>query len=53
MTIKIGDRLPAGILSEFVDVETEGCSIGPSTVLSAGTNDPACARTTISAVCRM
>ncbi len=32
MTIKIGDRLPAGILSEFVDVETEGCSIGPSTV---------------------
>ena len=32
MTIKIGDRLPAGILSEFVEVETEGCSIGPNTV---------------------
>ena len=32
MTIKIGDRLPAGMLFEFVDVETEGCSIGPNTV---------------------
>lgn len=32
MTIKIGDRLPAGILSEFVEVATEGCSIGPNVV---------------------
>jgi peroxiredoxin len=32
MTIKIGDRLPAGILSEFVEVETAGCSIGPNTI---------------------
>lgn len=32
MTIKIGDRLPAGVLSEFVEVETEGCSIGPNVV---------------------
>ncbi len=31
MTIKVGDRLPEGQLSEFVEVETEGCSIGPNT----------------------
>ena len=32
MTIKIGDRLPAGILSEFVEVASEGCSIGPNVI---------------------
>ena len=32
MTIKIGDQLPAGILSEFVEVASEGCSIGPNVV---------------------
>lgn len=31
MTIKIGDRLPEGRLSEFVEVESEGCSLGPNT----------------------
>jgi glutaredoxin/glutathione-dependent peroxiredoxin len=31
MTIKIGDRLPEGTLSEFIDVESEGCSLGPNT----------------------
>ena len=31
MTIQIGDRLPEGSLSEFIDVETEGCSLGPNT----------------------
>ena len=31
MTIKIGDQLPAGTLSEFVETETEGCSLGPNT----------------------
>lgn len=31
MTIKIGDRLPEGTLSEFIDVETEGCALGPNT----------------------
>jgi peroxiredoxin len=31
MTIKIGDRLPEGTLSEFVEVESEGCAIGPNT----------------------
>jgi peroxiredoxin len=31
MTIKIGDRLPEGKLSEFIEVETEGCSLGPNT----------------------
>jgi peroxiredoxin len=30
MTIKVGDRLPAGSLSEFIEVETAGCSIGPN-----------------------
>ncbi len=32
MTIKIGDRLPAGTLAEFIEVESEGCSIGPNVV---------------------
>ena len=31
MTIKVGDRLPEGELQEFVETETEGCSIGPNT----------------------
>lgn len=31
MTIKIGDQLPAVKLSEFIDVETEGCALGPNT----------------------
>jgi len=30
MTIKVGDRLPAGKLSEYVEVETAGCTIGPN-----------------------
>jgi glutaredoxin/glutathione-dependent peroxiredoxin len=30
MTIKVGDRLPNGVLSEFIDVETEGCTLGPN-----------------------
>ena len=29
--IQIGDRLPAGNLQEFVEVEGNGCSIGPNT----------------------
>ena len=32
MTIKVGDRLPAGTLMEYFDVEKEGCSIGPNAV---------------------
>lgn len=28
--IKVGDTLPEGTLSEFIAVETEGCSIGPN-----------------------
>jgi glutaredoxin/glutathione-dependent peroxiredoxin len=31
MTIKVGDRLPEGTLSEFIETETEGCSLGPNT----------------------
>ena len=30
MTIKVGDRLPAGTLSEFIEEETPGCAIGPN-----------------------
>ncbi len=30
MTIKIGDRLPEGKLFEFIEVESEGCSLGPN-----------------------
>lgn len=29
--LKVGDKLPAGSLSEFIEVEGEGCSIGPNT----------------------
>jgi peroxiredoxin len=32
MTIKVGDRLPAGTLQEFFDVEKDGCAIGPNPV---------------------
>ena len=30
MTIKVGDRLPEGTLSEFIEVEGDGCTIGPN-----------------------
>ena len=30
MTIQVGDRLPAGTLREFIEVETAGCTIGPN-----------------------
>lgn len=30
MTIKIGDRVPDGTLTEFVETETEACSLGPN-----------------------
>lgn len=28
--LKIGDKLPAGTLYEFIEVEGEGCSLGPN-----------------------
>ena len=28
--LKVGDRLPAGALQEFIEVEGEGCSLGPN-----------------------
>jgi peroxiredoxin len=31
MTIKVGDRLPEGTLSEYIEVEGNGCSVGPNT----------------------
>ena len=30
--IKVGDKLPAGMLSEFIEIEGNGCSIGPNAV---------------------
>ena len=30
MAIKVGDRLPEGTLTEMIDVETPGCTIGPN-----------------------
>ncbi len=30
MTIKVGDKLPDATLTEFVEVEGNGCSIGPN-----------------------
>ena len=29
-TVKVGDKLPAGILSEYIEVENGGCSLGPN-----------------------
>ena len=29
--LKVGDKLPAGSLSEFIEVEGNGCSLGPNT----------------------
>ncbi len=31
MTIKAGDRLPEGTLQEYIEVEGNGCSVGPNT----------------------
>ena len=31
MTIKVGDRLPPGTVQEFIEVEGNGCSVGPNT----------------------
>ena len=28
--IQVGDKLPSGTLSEFIEIEGEGCSIGPN-----------------------
>ena len=29
--LKVGDKLPAGALQEFIEVEGDGCSLGPNT----------------------
>lgn len=29
--LKVGDKLPEGALQEFIEVEGEGCSLGPNT----------------------
>ena len=31
MTIKVGDHLPEGTLQEFIEVEGNGCTVGPYT----------------------
>jgi glutaredoxin/glutathione-dependent peroxiredoxin len=30
MTIKVGDKMPEGTLAEFIEVEGEGCTVGPN-----------------------
>jgi len=30
MTVTVGDRVPDGTLTEFVEVQSEGCSLGPN-----------------------
>jgi len=30
MAIKVGDKLPDGTLTEMIDTETPGCTIGPN-----------------------
>jgi peroxiredoxin len=30
MTIKVGDKLPAGTLAEYIEKETPGCTLGPN-----------------------
>ena len=30
MAIKVGDRVPDGTLTEFIETETAGCSVGPN-----------------------
>ncbi|GAC1406632.1 MAG: peroxiredoxin [Burkholderiaceae bacterium] len=32
MAISIGEQLPAATLSEYIEVETEGCSAGPQSI---------------------
>jgi glutaredoxin/glutathione-dependent peroxiredoxin len=32
MTIKVGDRLPAGTLQEYFDTPRDGCAVGPNPV---------------------
>ena len=36
MTIKVGDKLPAGTLSEFIEVEGNGCTRRPQPVQGRG-----------------
>ena len=30
MAIKVGDKLPEGTLTEFVETERPGCTVGPN-----------------------
>jgi peroxiredoxin len=30
MTVKVGDRVPEGTLTEFIETETSGCALGPN-----------------------
>ena len=36
MTIKVGDKLPAGTLSEFIEVEGTAARVGPNHVQGRG-----------------
>ena len=39
--IKVGDKLPAGTLQEFIEVEGNGCSLGPNTLRRRKRRPPA------------
>jgi Peroxiredoxin len=30
MTVKVGDRVPDGTLTEFIETESAACSVGPN-----------------------
>jgi peroxiredoxin len=66
MTIKVGDKLPEGKVQEFIEVEGNGCSLGPNSFrideASAGKTiaifglpgafTPTCSRPTSGCACR-
>ena len=39
MTIKVGDKLPEGTLSEFIEVEGNGCTVGPEHIQGRGPDE--------------
>ena len=42
MTIKVGDKLPAGTLQEFYEEPKDGCAIGPNPVNALGPKADSC-----------
>ena len=42
--IKVDDKLPAGKLQEFIEVEGDGCSVGPKVSRSTRRRSPSSQR---------